>query len=156
MVASSKDYKVLGYIKPDSCFYTLAEWELFANRMIELQSTGLDTRSGEISCKNPTFCNTADFDEFIELVAKHFSFQLEVESNRYELLTRKNVLDFIEDFVNHRFWGFEKEFGQYFPDVSRLRFAYFYSRGDMEPYVLLDEEYFPTAHLLQLSEPLEL
>ena len=141
MSISSKEYKVLGYIKPDSCFHTLADWELFVNRMIELQSTGLDTRSGEISCKNPTFCDTTDFDEFIELIAKYFGFQLEVESNRYDLLTRKNVLDFIEDFVNHRFWGFENEFGHYFPDISKLRFAYFYSRGDIEPYVLLDEEY---------------
>jgi hypothetical protein len=133
--------KVLGYIKPDSCFYTLEEWELLTNRMIELQAIGLDTRSGEISCKNPSFCGIADFDEFVSLIVKHFNFQLEVETSRYNLLTQKNVLDFIEDFVNHRFWGFEREFSHYFPDITKLRFAYFYSRGDLEPYVLLDEEY---------------
>lgn len=133
--------KVLGYIKPQECFFTLAEWEQFANRMIQLQDLGLDTRSGEVSCKNPNFCNPQDFEEFIGLVTKYFNFQLSVEVKRYELLTTKNVLDFIEDFVNHRFWGFEKEFGHYFPDVRRLKFAYFYSRGDLEPYVLLDEEY---------------
>lgn len=132
---------VLGYIKPESCFFTIQEWEQFANRMVQLQSLGLDTRSGEISCKSPTFCNDQDFEEFIALIAKHFEFQLSVEVERYELLTKKNVLDFIEDFVNHRFWGLQKEFGHYFPDISRLKFAYFYSRGDLEPYVLLDEEY---------------
>lgn len=141
MKAKSEKYKVLGYIKPEECFFTLGEWEQFVNRMIQLQDLGLDTRSGEISCKNPTFCNAGDFEEFVALVAKYFNFQLSIEVNRYDLLTTKNVLDFIEDFVNHRFWGFEREFGGYFPDTSQLRFAYFYSRGDLEPYVLLDEEY---------------
>ena len=56
-------------------------------------------------------------------------------------LRKKNVLDFIEDFVNHRFWGFEREFGHYFSNIKKLRFAYFYSRGDLEPYVMLDDEY---------------
>lgn len=133
--------KVLGYIKPEECFFTLHEWEAFVNRMIQLQDLGLDTRSGEISCKSPTFCNPKDFEEFISLITKHFNFQLSVEVQRYDLLTTKNVLDFIEDFVNHRFWGLEKEFGHYFPDPSQLKFAYFYSRGDLEPYVLLDENY---------------
>ena len=134
-------HKVLGYLKPDDSFRTLAEWERFVEEMISLQDLGLDTRSGEISCKNPTFCDTAAFDRFITIVTEHFNFQLSEEVGRYDLLTTKNVLDFIEDFVNHRFWGFEQEFGQYFPDITKLRFAYFYSRGDLEPYVLLDEEY---------------
>ena len=50
-------------------------------------------------------------------------------------------MDFIEDFVNHRFWGLEKEFGHYFRDIKKLRFAYFYSRGDIEPYALIDDEF---------------
>ena len=50
-------------------------------------------------------------------------------------------MDFIEDFVNHRLWGIEKEFGHYFPDISRLRIGYFYSRGDIEPYILIDDEF---------------
>ena len=134
-------FKVLGYLKPVASFKTLFEWEQFATQMIELQEVGLDTRSGEISCKDPSFCNVGDFDKFITLIAEHFSFQLKTEVARYDLLTTKNVLDFIEDFVNHRFWGLEREFGHYFPDITKLRFAYFYSRGDLEPYVLLDEEY---------------
>jgi len=79
--------------------------------------------------------------EFVEIIAATWGYQLEIETERYDLLTQKNVLDFIEDFVNHRFWGFKKEFGGYFPDINRLRFAYMYSRGDLEPYVMLDEEY---------------
>jgi len=31
---------VLGYIKPDSAFYTLAEWEEFAREMLRLQKEG--------------------------------------------------------------------------------------------------------------------
>ena len=42
---------------------------------------------------------------------------------------------------NHRFWSFENEYGNYFPDIMKLRFAFFYSRGDLEPYVMLDDEF---------------
>ena len=140
MNPSKEKFKVLGYLKPDDSFFTLEEWEKFATEMLELQVSGLDTRSGEISCKNPTFCDVEAFDRFISLVIKHFGFQLNVEVERYDLLTTKNILDFIEDFVNHRLWGLEREFGSYFPDIRKLRIAYFYSRGDVEPYVLLDEE----------------
>jgi len=50
-------------------------------------------------------------------------------------------MDHIEDFVNHRVWGLRKEFGEYFPDINKLRLAYFYSRGDLEPYILIDDEF---------------
>ena len=123
--------RVLGYIKPASSFFTLAEWEEAANGFLSLQSEGVDTRGGVLS-PDPRLA---------VLIQTYFDYQLNVEVERYDLLTEKNVLDFIEDFVNHRFWGFASEFGQYFPDISKLRFAYFYSRGDMEPYVLLDDEY---------------
>ena len=126
-----EEKKVVGYIKPDSAFFTLAEWEYFCNRMLELQKQGYDTRGGGISLQREVFT----------LVNKYFDFQLNTEVNRYDLLTYKNVMDFIEDFVNHRFWGLEKEFGHYFPDIKKLRFAYFYSRGDIEPYALIDDEF---------------
>ena len=134
-------FKVLGYIRPASVFHTLEEWEQLVLELIELQAHGLDTRAGEISCKHASFCSQADMDRFVTLITDFWGYQLDVETERYDLLTRKNVLDFIEDFVNHRFWGLAREFGSYFPDIQRLRFAYFYSRGDMEPYVMLDEEY---------------
>ena len=50
-------------------------------------------------------------------------------------------MDHIEDFANHRVWGLRREFGEYFPDINKLRLAYFYSRGDIEPYILIDDEF---------------
>jgi hypothetical protein len=141
------DYKYLnktevrGYLKPDSAFRTLDEWKLLAQTLVEVQSKGFDTRSGEISCKHASFCSKEEYDNFVMLIKEYFGFLLTSEVERWDLLTRKNVLDFIEDFVNHRVWGIEQEYGAYFTDIGKLRFSYFYSRGDIEPYVLLDEEY---------------
>ena len=135
------DYKVLGYIKPTSSFHTIEDWQNAALRLLELQKYGMDTRGGEISCKDMKFCSDEDFQEFVSIVSKYFGHLLKTEVPRYDLLTEKNVLDFIEDFVNHRVWGLENEFNSYFPDIDDLRFSYFYSRGDIEPYVLLDETY---------------
>lgn len=123
--------RVQGYIKPTASFFTLTQWEDFVVKMLALQGEGYDTRGGGVSLQR----------DVVDLVRKHFSFQLDIEANRYDLLTYKNVMDFIEDFVNHRFWSFEHDYGSYFPDINRLKFAYFYSRGDLEPYVLLDDEF---------------
>jgi len=126
-----ENYEVRGYIKPDSSFFTLNEWQFFCEQMLSLQEKGFDTRGGGISLN----------DHLIALVNQFFDYQLNTEVNQYELLTYKNIMDFIEDFINHRFWGFKREFSQYFPNIDTLRFAYFYSRGDIEPYVLLDENW---------------
>jgi len=123
--------EVRGYIKPESAFFTLNEWEDFVLEMLELQEQGRDTRDSGANID----------DRVLALLKKYLPFQLSVEVGRYDLLTTKNVLDFVEEFVNHRFWSFERDFGHYFPDIGKLRFAYFYSRGDLEPYVLLDDEY---------------
>ena len=122
--------KVRGYMKPAASFHTLKEWEDVVHTLLKLQHEGIDTRGGI----------TPD-QRLIDIIEKYFSYQLHDEVNRWDLLTTKNVLDFIEDFANHRFWGLEKEFGHYFPDIKKLKFTYFYSRGDMEPYVMLDDEY---------------
>ncbi|HIL98403.1 MAG TPA: hypothetical protein EYG51_21215 [Pseudomonadales bacterium] len=135
------DFKVRGYIRPAAAFYALGEWQRVIEELVDLQNQGMDTRGGEISCKHAQFCNPEDFEYFVGIVADHFWYQLSIEVDRYDLLTKKVVLDFVEDFVNHRFWSFEREYTAYFPDISRLRFAYFYSRGDLEPYVMLDDEY---------------
>ena len=122
--------KVRGYMKPASSFYTLTEWDIVVSQLLELQSEGIDTRGG-----------ISQDQRLIDILDKYFSYQLNDEVNRWSLLTEKNVLDFIEDFVNHRFWSFEREYSHYFPNINKLKFAYFYSRGDMEPYVMLDDEY---------------
>jgi len=121
---------VLGYIKPSSSLQTLHQWELVVDKILELQKLGVDTRT-----------DLPLNERLVRIIDEYFGFQYHTEVQRYDLLTQKNVLDFIEDFTNHRFWGFEREFGGYFPNIEKLKFAYFYSRGDMEPYVLLDEEY---------------
>ena len=95
-------FKVLGYVRPAEVFRTLDEWEQVVLELIELQSSGLDTRAGEISCKHASFCSTEDFDKFVEIINVCFGYQLNIETERYDLLTKKNVLDFVEDFVNHR------------------------------------------------------
>lgn len=122
--------KVLGYIKPASSFHTLLQWELVVEELLKLQKQGVDTRGGMNLNQR-----------LLQIIDEYFGFQYNVEVERYDLLTQKNILDFIEDFANHRFWGLEREFSSYFPDMSKLKFAYFYSRGDLEPYVLLDEEF---------------
>ena len=147
--------KVRGYIKPESSFRTLNEWEEMAMYLLDLQSKGLDTRGGEISCKHTSFCSIEDFERFLGQLSEYFGYQLTTEVDRWDLLTRKNVLDFIEDFVNHRLWSIEREFGSYFPDIRSLRIAYFYSRGDMEPYVLMDDE-FTTQIYGSVDNPKEL
>ena len=101
------------------------------DRLLKLQEEGVDTRGGKLRSDQ----------RLLAIIDQYFGYLLNEEVARWEHLTTKNVLDFIEDFTNHRFWGLSKEFGHYFPDISRLRFAYFYSRGDIEPYVLMDEEF---------------
>ena len=43
--------KVQGYIKPESAFKTLDEWEEISHYLLDLQGRGLDTRGGSIGCK---------------------------------------------------------------------------------------------------------
>lgn len=130
METKTPKVRVRGYLKPDSSFFTLDEWQVAVEMLLDLQEEGIDTRGQRHT--DPRLNS---------ILERYFGYQLNDEVERWDLLTEKNVLDFIEDFVNHRFWGLKREFGSYFPDIDKLRFAYFYSRGDMEPYVLLDEEY---------------
>ena len=112
--------KVQGYIKPDSAFKTLDQWEEIAYYLLDLQGRGLDTRGGSIGCKVQP-CSQEDIDIFLAMVKENFMY-LETDVDRYDLLTMKNVLDFIEDFVNHRVWSFRREYGSYFPAISKLRY----------------------------------
>lgn len=124
-----ENFKVRGYIKPASAFYTLREWETMVNILLEYQRMGVDTRKQEIP------------PELESLIMKFFDFQINQEIPRYDLLTWKNVTDFIEDFVNHKFWAMKKQYKEYVPNIDSLKFTHFYSRGDLEPYVLLDDEW---------------
>ena len=128
-----KKIYVHGYVKPEKAFHTLKEWEVFVNQILEFQKQGnyISYSHGEL----------VGPEELISLVEEFYGFQLNVDVDRYDLLTSKNVLDHIEDFTNHRYWSLEKEFSQYFNNIDQLRFAYFYSRGDLEPYVLVDDSF---------------
>ena len=39
---------VHGYVKPASAFYTIAEWEAFANQILKLQKDGHSIRGGNV------------------------------------------------------------------------------------------------------------
>ena len=89
-LVSESQVKVLGYIRPSSAFHTLAEWEIAVNQILNLQEEGIDSRGGKLPHD----------ERFLDIVTQYFGYQLYTEVERYELLTAKNVLDFIEDFAN--------------------------------------------------------
>jgi hypothetical protein len=128
-----KKIYVHGYIKPEKAFHTLQEWKIFVDKILDFQKSGHYVSHGHGQPVGP--------DELVSLIDEFYGFQLTVDVERYDLLTSKNVLDHIEDFANHRYWSLENEFSQYFTDIDNLKFAYFYSRGDLEPYVLVDEAF---------------
>lgn len=128
-----KKIYVHGYIKPENAFHTLKEWSEFVNKILQFQNQGVYVSHGHGKLVGP--------QELTNLIEEFYGFQLQVDVERYDLLTTKNVLDHIEDFVNHRYWALENEFKQYFENMDDLKFAYFYSRGDLEPYVLINDAF---------------
>ena len=124
-----EEYKVRGYIKPTNAFHSLESWEQIVNMFLRYQRMGVDTRGGE------------DFPMELSMLVQSFFPMLDTEVQRYDQFTKRNAMHFIEDFVNHRFWSLRRQFASYVPDMDILKFAYFYSRGDIEPYVLLDENW---------------
>ena len=124
-------YEVRGYQKPESSFHSIAEWKDICYEFLALQKKGFDTRGGQID-NNP---------HLISLVNKYFGYQLYTETELYDNFTKKHVLDFIEDFVNHRIWGIEDEFKDYIINFDNDKIAFFFSRGAIEPYILLDKRF---------------
>ena len=105
-----KKIYVHGYIKPEQSFYTLTEWEGFANQILKFQKDGYYVSHGHGNVVGP--------EDLKKLIDDFYGFQINVDVSRYDLLTTKNVLDHIEDFSNHRLWSLEKQFGQYFYRTS--------------------------------------
>lgn len=124
-------YPVRGYQKPEATFHTISEWESIANEFLKLQKQGYDVRGGIVD----------DNAELVTLINKYFGYQLYVETELYSDLTKKNVLDFIEDFINHRVWGLADEFSEYIVNIENDKIAFFQSRGGIEPYILLDKQF---------------
>ena len=104
-----------------------------------MQGIGIDTRGGVLSCKTDS-CDNLQLDTVDEAIQHYFGYLYD-EAEQYSLINKKSVDDFIEDFVNHKFWEFDTFYGKYFKDVQGLKFSFFHSRGDIEPYVLLDENF---------------
>ena len=132
------DYEVRGYVKSIDSFHSLEEWKNLIDFLLQAQGLGIDTRGG-LSCKTKS-CSEIPI-ESVEEAIEHYFGHLDYDVKRYDLLNEKSVDDFIEDLINHKFWELEDLFSKYFSDVSALKFSFFYSRGDIEPYVLLDENF---------------
>lgn len=132
--------KVLGYIKPISAFKTIDEWEQVANTILAFQRLGMDTRAGNFRCTDMLSCSIDQMDAFQGVVMENFGYLLH-DVDRFERVVMKNFFNFIEDFVNYRVWGMRKEFAAMLPGVDSLKFSFLYTRDDIEPYVLLDDEF---------------
>lgn len=133
-------YKVLGYIKNEHDFRTISEWEDIANSILAFQKDGYDTRGGNFRCVRMLDCSVEDFNTFKNIINEKFGY-LYHDVDRFENVDMRNFFNFIEDFVNYRVWSLRNEFSNYFSDIDKLKFAFFYTRDDIEPYVLLDDEF---------------
>ena len=122
-------YEVRGYIKPSNAFHSLDAWEMIVDMFLRFQKMNIDTRDGE------------EIPHELDMIIQSFFPLLDTEVERYDQFTKRNAMNFIEDFVNHRFWSIRRQYESYVPDIDILKFAHFYSRGDIEPYVLLDENW---------------
>jgi hypothetical protein len=129
--------KVHGYVRPADQFHKLAHWEKVVNKMLALQTKGMSVRGGNITT-DPA--KPVASQEWLRLLDHYFGNLLEVETVQFGM-SEKNVLDFIEDFINHRFWAMRRHYEDYFPDIDELKFGFLFSRGDIEPYVEIDEEF---------------
>ena len=124
-----EEYKVRGYVKPAHAFHSLQSWEKIVDMFLRYQTMSIDTRDGE------------NIPPELDMLIHSFFPMMDTEVQRYDQFTKRNAMNFIEDFVNHRFWSMRRQYSSYVPDIDALKFAYFYSRGDIEPYVLLDENW---------------
>tara|TARA_Y100000816_G_scaffold273950_1_gene240757 strand:+ start:401 stop:1207 length:807 start_codon:yes stop_codon:yes gene_type:complete len=125
----SENVQVRGYVKPVKAFKTLKEWEHIARILLMYQRSGISVRNKTIP--GPIY----------DIIQQHFGYLLYDEVSNFESFNTENVLIFIEDFINHRVWSIKRQYAAYFKDIDTLRFAYFYSRGDIEPYVLMNSEF---------------
>jgi hypothetical protein len=133
-------HKVLGYIKDSSDFRTIAEWQNIARQILKFQKAGYDTRSGKFRCIDMLSCSVDDFEKFKNIINKTFGYLFH-DIDRFENVNMKNFFNFVEDFVNYRVWSIHNEFESYFNNLSKLKIAFFYTRDDIEPYVMIDDEF---------------
>ena len=117
LVREGVKVKVHGYVRPADQFHKLAHWEKVVNEMLALQTKGMSVRGGKITT-DPD--KPVASERWRRLIDHHFGYLLENEAVQFGM-SEKNVLDFIEDFVNHRIWSFRREYGSYFSDISKIK-----------------------------------
>ena len=104
-----EEYKVRGYVKPTHAFHVLSAWEKIVRMFLRYQAMGVDSRKGE------------HFPPELQMLIKSFFPMLEIEVARYEQLTKRNAMNFIEDFVNHKFWAMKRQYSSYVPNIDILK-----------------------------------
>ena len=87
-----KKLYVHGYVKPESAFHTLEEWQYFVQQILDFQKNGHYVSHGHGKVVGP--------QKLDSLIDEFYGFQLNVDVGRYDLLTTKNILDHIEDFLS--------------------------------------------------------
>lgn len=124
--------KIYGYFRTESSFKTISEWEIIAKKILTLQKNNIDTRSKILP----------DNIELMNIINKYFGYLYNVETENHDkYLTKPLVLNFIEDFVNYRVWGLKDEFKNLIEDIDDIKISFYYSRGDIEPFMLLDSNF---------------
>lgn len=123
---------IYGYYRTESSFRTISEWERIAKKILELQKKGIDTRDTILT----------DNIELLNIINNYFGYLYNAETeNHNKFLTKKMVLNFIEDFANYRVWGLRDEFKDLINDIDDLKISFYMSRGDIHPYMLMDENF---------------
>ena len=133
------NYPVRGYVKDEKSFHTYRDWSSAVDFLLSSQNLGIDTRGGNLSCKLKD-CDEKEL-QTTEEVIEYFFGHIKQDIDRYDLLSEKSYFDFIEDFINHKFWALEKNYSSYFKNFKTCRLSFLYSRGDIEPYVLIDDNF---------------
>lgn len=132
----SSTHPIRGYIHPATEFLTITEWKTVAKIFLYYEKQGYDVRGGNIT-DDPS-------SNLSMLINKYFGYVYNIDTHRYPTLINKHmVLDFIEDFINHRAFHLYDEFNDVLGDklINVCKIAWFYSRGQIEPYIQLNNEF---------------
>jgi hypothetical protein len=128
----NNNFEILGYIHKADQFFTIDQWKDIAKKILLSEKNYKDMRGGILD----------DDPNLINLVNKYFNYLYNIETERFpQQLPKTEVLNFIEDFINHRVWQLKDEFNEVLGDdilkVAKISFCY--SRGNIEPYMMIDD-----------------
>lgn len=129
-------YQIRGFIHPANEFHTIKEWQDIAKIFLMYEKQGYDVRGGNITDNSSGILS--------KLINTYFGYLYNIDTYRYpNLINKRMVLDFIEDFVNHRAFHLNNEFNEVLGNelIKSCKIAWFYSRGQIEPYIQLNDEF---------------